>query len=346
LPEHEGEGVARRRSIWSGTITFGLVSIPVDMLSAIRPRQTAMRMVDAKGRLLGREYVCPADGKTLSGDDIIRGYETDDGKMVVVTDEELDAIAPQLSRDIELRRFVPLEQIPPAYYVRPYFLAPAGRSVKAYQLLAQTMAQARRVGIGSFVLRGHVYGVAFLSAAALRRPETLRFADELRTPEDVVGLPQRPKVGQKRVRAFAKAIGALKRDELDPDELADRYASRIEDLVAAKQKKDEDVVELGEDEEAREGREAGGAEIIDLMALLKKRLSAKARVTTVDEKRSSNQGSPTQRSATKSSSAKGSPEALGELSKSELYRRAGRLGIAGRSRMDKAALVKAIRKAS
>ena len=119
MPERDGEELARRRALWSGTITFGLVSIPVDLVSAIRDRQTSMRMVDAKGQLLGREYVCPADGKTLSGDDIVRGYETDDGKLVVVTDEELEAIAPELSRDIELRRFVPFEQIPAAYSLRP-----------------------------------------------------------------------------------------------------------------------------------------------------------------------------------------------------------------------------------
>src|SRR5690606_32355586 len=105
-----------------------------------------------------------------------------------------------------------------------------------------------------------------------------------RSPEDA-GLPARPKVAQKRVRAFVKAIDALRRDELDFDELADRYAASIEDLVAAKKKKDRGVVELIEDEEASGTEEAGGAEVIDLMARLRQRLSAQARVTTADDKR-------------------------------------------------------------
>ena len=84
-------------------------------------------MVDEKGHPLGRQYFCPDDGQSLAADDIVRGYETEEGKMVVVTDKELEAVAPESTRDIELRRFVPFEQIPSMYFQRPYFLAPADR---------------------------------------------------------------------------------------------------------------------------------------------------------------------------------------------------------------------------
>ena len=114
---------ARVRSLWSGTITFGLVSIPVDLLSAVRPRQTAMKLVDKAGHALGRQYHCSKEGKKVDYDDLVRGYETDDGKMVVITDEEFESVAPEMSADIELRSFVPLEQIPPLYFQKPYFLA-------------------------------------------------------------------------------------------------------------------------------------------------------------------------------------------------------------------------------
>src|ERR1700753_657075 len=151
------------RAFWSGTISFGLVSIPVDFYAAARARQNAMKLVDAEGHPLGRQYAREGEDKPLASDEIVRGFETDDGKMIVVTDQELESAAPETSRDIELYRFVPLEQIPPSYFVRPYFLAPGDRSAKAYTLLARTMADAGKVGIGRLVMRGHEYLVAIIA---------------------------------------------------------------------------------------------------------------------------------------------------------------------------------------
>ena len=115
----------------------------------------------------------------------MRGYETDSGKMIVITDEEFESVAPEMSGDIELRNFVPLEQIPPIYFNRPYFLAPAGKSAKAYHLLTATMEKTKRVGIGSFVMRGHEYLVAIIADNGVLRADTLRYADEIRTPESI-----------------------------------------------------------------------------------------------------------------------------------------------------------------
>lgn len=328
MPERDRNGGAAVRSFWSGTITFGLVTIPVDLFAAVRSRRTSMKMVDAKGRPLGRQYYCPEHGRKLSSDEIVRGYETEKGKMIVITDEELEAIAPEMSRDIELRRFVPLEQIPPMYYQRPYLLAPSGRSTKAYHLLAQTMERAKRVGIGTFIMRGHEYLVAILSDGGLLRAETLRFADELRTREDV-GLPKPRKAAAKQVSAFSKAIGALSHDTLDVDELSDRYSEAIQELVEKKEKKREDVVDITSKVEEDEA-DAGG-NVIDLVQLLRKRLAANATVTTAD-------------AAAGASTASG--DALRKLSKADLYERAQALDIAGRSKMGKQALVTAIRKAS
>ena len=105
----------------------GSSAFPVDLLSAVRPRQTAMKLVDKSGHALGREYHCSKEDKELDHDELVRGYETDDGKMVVITDEEFESVAPEMSGDIELRGFVPLEQIPPMYFQKPYFLAPSGQ---------------------------------------------------------------------------------------------------------------------------------------------------------------------------------------------------------------------------
>ena len=327
MPEKNRGGDARVRSFWSGTITFGLVTIPVDLFAAVRARRTAMKMVDAKGKPLGRQYYCPKHDKKLSADEIVRGYETDKGKMIVISDEELEAAAPEMSRDIELQRFVPLEQIPPTYYQRPYFLAPSGRSTKAYHLLAQTMERAKRVGIGTFVMRGHEYLVAILSEGGLLRAETLRFADELRTPKDV-GLPKAQKAAAGKVTAYAKAIAALTRDALDMDEVSDRYYEAIHALVEKKEQKREDVIDISA--KAEDEEQEAGDNVVDLVQLLRKRMAAKATVTTADA----------------ASVASGSSEgSLGELSKTDLYERAQALDIPGRSKMGKKALVTAIRKA-
>lgn len=271
MPERGERQAAPVRAFWSGTITFGLVSIPVDLFAGVRGRHTAMKMVDEKGRPLGREYYSEEHEGRLAPEDLVRGYQTDEGKMVVVTDEELDAIAPEMSRDIELRRFVPKEQIPPAYYQRPYFLAPAKGSAKAYRLLAQTMQKTGRVGIGTFVMRGHQYLVAILSDGNVLRAETLRFAGEIRSPKDV-GLPKPAKPPAKEVKRLSDAIASLERDTLDMDELSDQYARALEDLAREKEKKHEDIVDISRAE--AEEPEEGGAEVIDLMKVLKERVGA------------------------------------------------------------------------
>jgi DNA end-binding protein Ku len=267
------------RSLWSGTITFGLVSIPVDLLSAVRPRQTAMKLVDSEGHPLGRRYRCSKEGKELDFDDLVRGYETDDGDKVVITDEEFESVAPEMSDDIELRNFVPLEQIPPLYFQRPYFLAPAGRSAKSYHLLAATMERTGRVGVGSFVMRGHEYLVAIISDNGVLRADTLRYADEIRTP-DAIGLPKRGKPAASKVASFSKAIEALTRDKLDVEELEDREAEALMELAESKQKDKEDVIRASNLE--AEDPESSGAKVIDLMEVLRKSLSKNAIVTNAE----------------------------------------------------------------
>jgi len=266
------------RSFWSGTITFGLVSIPVDLLSAVRPRQTAMKLVDKEGHPLGRRYYCSKEDKKLDNDDLVRGYETESGQIIEITDEDLESVAPEMSSDIELRSFVPLEQIPPLYFQKPYFLAPAGKSAKAYHLLAATMERTGRAGIGSFVMRGHEYLVAIVSDHGVLRADTLRYTDELRTPESLE-LPK-PKPAAKKVSRFEKAIEDLTRRELDVTELADEEAAALAKLVEARRKDADNVVHTSglEDEDA----EGEGAKVIDLMAVLRKSLSKNAVVTNAE----------------------------------------------------------------
>jgi DNA end-binding protein Ku len=278
-PEDSGRPAVR--PLWSGTITFGLVSIPVDLLSAVRARQTAMKLVDKEGHPLGRQYHCSKEGKKLSNDELIRGYEMDDGKMVEITDEEFESVAPEMSSDIDLRNFVPAEQIPPVYFQKPFFLAPAGKSAKAYNLLAATMARTGRVGIGSFVMRDHEYLVAIVSDNGVLRADTLRYADEIRTP-DSIGLPKRAKPSEKLVNQFVKEIEELQRDALSMAELEDKDAEELQALVKEKQEKDQDVIHQSglETDDAETAGETG--QVIDFMEVLRKSLSKRAVVTNAE----------------------------------------------------------------
>ena len=280
-PPEDESASARVRSLWSGTITFGLVSIPVDLLTAVRPRQTAMKLVDTDGHALGRQYHCSKEGKKLDYDDLVRGYETDDGKMVVITDKEFESVAPEMSADIELRSFVPIEQVPALYFQKPYFLAPAGKSAKAYVLLAETMKRTGRVAIGSFVMRGHEYLVAIVPDNGVLRLDTLRYADEIRTPE-MIGLPKHSKVAAARVTQFAKEIEALTHKELKIAELEDQDAKKLQSLVEAKQKERDDVIHPKGAEAAEDTEGGEGAKVIDLMEVLRKSLSKSAIVRTAE----------------------------------------------------------------
>src|SRR2546421_10348321 len=145
------------RPFWSGTLTFGLVSVPVDLYPGNRTNRAPLRMLSPEGEPLSRRYFSQKSGKELDDEDMVRGYEIDKDRYVVVTDEELERLAPEQSRDIDLRRFVPLEEIPPLYFDRSYFLAPSEGSEKAYKLLAETMKKEDLAGIATFVMRGKEY---------------------------------------------------------------------------------------------------------------------------------------------------------------------------------------------
>ena len=164
------------RAFWSGTLTFGLVSVPVDLFPAVRPRRIALRTLGPEQQPLVRRYVCSVDGQPLSREDIVRGYENADGSFTVVSDDELDALEPRKSRDIDLRRFVAREEIPRPLLERPYVLAPAGESTKAYRLLAETMERSGKAGIATFVMRGKEYLAAIFAEGGTLRAVTMRFA--------------------------------------------------------------------------------------------------------------------------------------------------------------------------
>src|SRR5262245_45900335 len=199
--------------IWSGTVSFGLVSIPVRLLSGTRTLRVAMRMLDKDGTPLVRRYACSKEDKVIDDDHIVRGFEVSKEKFVLVTDEELDALAPEKSHDIDLRRFVKLADIPAVYFDRPYYLAPGGSSRKAYALLARTMEESGLAGVATFVMHEKEHLAAIVAEGGLLRLETLRFADEIRSP---TALATNGKATAREVGRMKKAITALAARSVDP----------------------------------------------------------------------------------------------------------------------------------
>ena len=266
----EPDATPNPRAFWSGTLTFGLVSVPVDLYPAVRPRRTPLRTLGPADQPLVRRYFCSADGKPLTNDEIVRGYENDDGSFTIVADEELDALAPRKSRDIDLRRFVARTEIPRQLLERPYVLAPAGDSTKAYHLLAATMERSGRAGIATFVMRGKEYLAAIFAEGGTLRAVTMRFATELRTPDDV-GLPRATRSSAERRQEMERAVAELTADELDVTLLEDEYTEKLVELAQLKREAAQDVVEI---EEAPPEDEDGGADIIDIMSVLRERMGA------------------------------------------------------------------------
>jgi DNA end-binding protein Ku len=326
---HDKQGPHRPRPLWSGAIAFGLVSIPVSLYIASRGGGMALRMVADDGTPLKRRYFCSKDGKPLEADDLVRGYEVEKDEFVIVQDEELEALAPEMSREIDLKRFVPVDQIDPMYFERGYFLTPDKGAMKAYRLLARTMEDMGRAGIATFVMRGKEYLVAIIGQQGLLRAETLRFHDELRSPEDV-GLPAAGKPDVAQVKIMEKEIKALSADTLDPELLSDQHRQKLGELIDRKLAAGTDVFEAPEAPEPVE-EEQETAEIVDLMQILKESLG-----------KSRGEGSA-HRVRREASQNRETRSTLSELSRNELYERAKVLGVRGRSNMSREQLLKAIR---
>lgn len=255
------------RPFWSGTLTFGLVSVPVDLYPGTRTNRAPLRMLGPKGEPLSRRYFSQKTEKDLEDDEIIRGYEIDKDKYVPVTDEELERLAPESSRDIDLRRFVDLQSISPLYFERSYFLVPSEGSEKAYKLLSETMNKEGLAGIATFVMRGKEYLVTIFTENGILRAETMRFPNEIRSVKEI-DLPAKKKVPAATVKKFESFIAKHSHKQLSLNKLKDEKTAQLLKLVEKKRKRHKDVIEV-EEPERYEGK------VVDLMEVLKKSLAGK-----------------------------------------------------------------------
>lgn len=346
---------------WSGTISFGLVSVPVDVYSAQRSGRIALRMLDHDGTPLQRKYYCPEHGTEVHPEHIVRGYDLGDETYVLVREDELEALSPRKSRDIDLTRFVRREQISPRYFQRSYLLTPAGESTKAYRLLAQVMERTGRAGIATFVMRGKEYLVVILAEGGILRAQTLRFADELRSPQDA-GLPEPLEVEEREVARLEKAIRSQTLEELPEELLRDLATEKLQALIEDKQRRGEDVVKAPEADEDDEDdpplevaedddeQHAGGG--LDLLAKIRQSLRSGSGHAPIAQRtrRSASPDETTEPSGRTTGGRKSDRQSSGRrgsdlkrMSKEELYRRAQERNISGRSKMSKQQLIRSLR---
>jgi DNA end-binding protein Ku len=268
------------RAIWSGSLSFGLVNVPVALLSATRDVQVHFHQLDSKDNtpIEVRRY-CSEEDVEVPYEEIVKGYEIEDGKYVMLTDEELAAAAPEKTRTIDIEEFVEVQDIDPIFYDHPYFLVPTGGEggARAYVLLREVMEREGRAALGRFVLRNKEYLAAVRPRDGVLTLTTMVFADEIRPTDPVADMAGGAKAPKKEVDAAVELIEAMSTD-WDPKRYHDHYRERLMKVIEAKAE--------GATIEAPDEDEAAPTEVPDLMAALEATLAeAKA-----DGKRAKDKG--------------------------------------------------------
>jgi DNA end-binding protein Ku len=255
------------RAIWSGSISFGLVSVPVKAFAAVRDHSVHFNQLERKtGARINYKKVSEKSGKEVSGDDIESGYEISSGKYVIVEDAELEKLRPRTSRTIDISDFVDLSEIDPIYYERTYWLGPDGEAAeRPYRLLLAAMEAENKAGIGTVVMRKKQYLAAIRPLDGALAMSTMRFADEVVPQEDIDALPGKgAKPEPRELKLASQIIGSLA-TEWDPKRYHDTYTEELKSLIEAKAAGKEIVVE----EEA-----PADSNVLDLMQALEASLEA------------------------------------------------------------------------
>jgi DNA end-binding protein Ku len=260
------------RPLWSGSISFGLVNIPVRLHTAVREQRVAFHMLHDQDKVrLRRRMVCTEDGKEIHPEHVVRGYEVGPDKYVIIRDEELEACAPEKSKAIEITDFVELGEIDPLYFDRPYYVIPQAGASKPYRLLVEAMSRAKRVGLARLVMHEKEHLCAVRPQNGLLCIETMNFPDEIVSRSEIDDLPKDVKLSEKEVKS-AQAVVREMSGRFNPRDYTDDYRECIR---AAMQKlaHGENVVhdtseEAGEDEDAKPARSAS-----NLMAALEASLA-------------------------------------------------------------------------
>jgi DNA end-binding protein Ku len=222
------------RSIWNGTITFGLVAVPIKVYSATESKTVSFREVHAKdGSRIEHRRICPKDGKEIDYDDIVKGYEVSKGKWVELTDDEIAAAAGSQSRRLEIDHFVPAEDIDPDFYERTYYLGTRDKGKDAYALLHAALEKSGRAGVGRWVFHNRERTVVLRTLGDVLAIHTMRFADELVDPADFELGRVRRKPSEQEIKMASALVDGL-HTSFDPTDYEDSYREDVLALVARK----------------------------------------------------------------------------------------------------------------
>ena len=296
------------RAIWSGSISFGLVNVPVRMYSAIQEHDVHFHLLHVKDdSRIGYDKVCKKEGKSVPDDEIVKGYEVSEGKYVYVTDEDFEAAAGESYKSIDIQDFVDVDDVDPIYFDRTTYLGPADGAEKPYALLVRAMEESGLVGIATYVMRDKQQLGCLRVRDGLIVLEKMFFADEIRPTKGIK--PRKATVGKQELAMALDLIDRF-RGSFDPDKYEDTYRAALLEVIEQKRK----GKEVHREPRAKDG------EPVDLLAALRESVEAHSR-------------------GAKSRRRNGS---LDDLSKAELDKRARKAEIPGRSRMTKDELVEAL----
>jgi DNA end-binding protein Ku len=339
------------RAIWTGSISFGLVNVPVGLYSATQDHDVHFHQFEkGTSSRVRNDRVNEDTGKEVAYRDIVKGVEVGDGGYVMLTQEELESVEPGRSRTIEISDFVAAAEIDPIHYQKSYYLAPSDDTAeKAYALLVKAMEKADRIGVATFVMRGKQYLAAIRPSEGVLVLETMYFADEVRDPaEEIDNLPTKARVGGKDLDMAVSLVESLT-TRWNPQNYRDTYTDRVEQLIDAK-KKDREIVLPETTEERAEG-------VADLLDTLRASVDAAKghkpgnthNVTKLDtRKRDEGGDEAAQKSTAKKSTAKKSAAKKAAAKKSTAKKSAAKKSTAKKSTAKKSTAKKSTsrRKAS
>jgi len=267
------------RPLGSGTISFGLVSIPVKLYTAASSQAISFNLLHAKcGNRIRQQRFCPVCNEVVERDDLVRGYEFAKDQYVRFKEAELEALEREASQAIEISQFVPLSTVDPIYFEKSYYLGPDKGGEKPYRLLAEAMNKAGKVALAKFVMRGKENLVLVRPAMSGLMLHTMYFADEVRS-FDEIPKGESAKVSEAETSLAIRLIEELSTEEFSPEEFEDEYRQRVMELVEQKAQGKEITVSAPQ---------APRGQVIDLMSALKESLGKK----TEKEKKRAVQAKP------------------------------------------------------
>jgi DNA end-binding protein Ku len=313
------------RALWSGSISFGLVNVPVRIYSAVHEHKLRFQLVHEKDDgPIGYEKVCKLEETPVGNDEIVKAFEYKKGELVHLTDEDFEAVQVQGQHTIDLEDFVPYEEIDPTFFAHTYLVGPQEGAEKTYALLVRAMEESRLAGIGKFVMRSRQYLGCLRVRDGVLTLEQLHFADEVDPPAGIV--PARlPEVAKRELEMALSLIEGFS-GSWQPEKYRDTYTEALRDVVEAKLKGQEV-------HRAREPREEEAPDLMEALRLSIERVQGGGR-----SKRSRRGGGP--------SRSDGARPRAADLSRKELDEQARKLEIPGRSKMSKEELAEAVESAS